>query len=452
MLAVVSAAFSTPALCSTGWVDFAIGNVTVTGPNGQGRLLTKGAEVRGGDSIVSSADGRAQIRFSDGAYVSLQPNSEFAIREYRFEGKTDGSESALFGLLRGAMRTVTGLVGGVNRDRYRVTTPTATVGIRGTGGLIQIGNDGSTLVIGTSGIWSLTNEGGTLDVPAGTAGYAGPNVKLPPQRRAEGPVLPPPQALPRLPDTIVQGDVVDSQGNPVSLPPSGVLVSGSGYEFAGVAASGGAAPVLPLNGFGADAVFNSSGALTSFTSGTTTYALAGTHADFGTVDGVIAWGRWTGQVNVTVDSTTTPVTLGPNDGLHYVIGMPATNMPTSGSFTYNLIGGSSPTFSNAGAAPGTLNSATLVGDFANMTVGVNLSATAGGTTYTGAASGTIGGATFIATGSASSAGGTFGCSGSCGLNVNGFFTGNGATHAGMAYQINNITGGLSLNGTAALKR
>jgi hypothetical protein len=52
--------------------------------------------------------GRAQLRFTDGAYVSLQPQSEFAIRDYRFDGKTDGTERGFFGLLKGAMRTVSG--------------------------------------------------------------------------------------------------------------------------------------------------------------------------------------------------------------------------------------------------------------------------------------------------------------------------------------------------------
>jgi hypothetical protein len=215
-----------------------------------------------------------------------------------------------------------------------------------------------------------------------------------------------------------------------------------------------AAPTLPINNYFASAVFDSSGALTSFTTGATTYSLAGTQADFGTADGVIAWGRWTGLVNVTTGTVTTPVTIASNDGLHYVIGLPTTSRPTMGTFTYNMIGGSNPTFSNtaAGAGPGVLNSATLVGDFMANTVNINLSATAGGTTYTGAAAGTMGPATFIATGSATAAGGSFGCSGSCGMNVNGFFTGAGATHAGMVYQISNIMAGGSLNGTAALKR
>jgi hypothetical protein len=449
MVAVVSAAFANPALGNTGRVDFAVGNVTVTGLDGRGRPLARGAEVKTGDKIVSSADGRAQIRFSDGAYVSLQPNSEFDIKEYRFSGKADGKESALFGLFKGAMRTVTGLVGGVNRNRYQVSTPTATIGIRGTGGLISIGGDGSTLVTGSSGVWTLTNQGGSLDIPAGTAGFAGANVNLPPQPSADGPVLPPPQSGATKPLTeLVQGDNVNSNGDPVSLFPA--LKSGPGFQFAGVAASTvAAAPILAPGMTVTSAAFDSAGQLTSFTSGGTTFTLAGTQADFGTLDGVIAWGRWTGQID---RSGATSVTLIANDGLHYVVGMPATSIPTSGAFTFNLIGGSRPTFGTPTAAPGvlgTLNSASLVGNFSG-TFTVSLSASALANTFTTSATGTLaaGSPTF----SASSNFSTLGCAGTCGFNVNGFFSGAGASHAGIVYQISNLTVGGSLNGTAALKQ
>ncbi len=450
MVAIVSAAFSNPALANTGKVDFTIGNVTVTGSDGRGRPLTKGAEVKSGDKILSSVDGRAQIRFSDGAYVSLQPNTEFDVKEYRYSGKTDGTESALFGLFKGAMRTVTGLVGRTNKNRYRITTATATIGIRGTGGLIAIGADGSTLVTGTSGIWTLSNKGGTIDIPAGSAGIAGANVNVPPQPANLGPVVPPPQSAPQLLPTIVQGDVVRTAANAASIVPT----SGPGRAVAFFGAGGinnsvigGPTTVTPSNG-----TFDSSGLLTQFDQSATTYTLIGTQIESGT-DGFLSWGRWVG--NVLVNGT--PFVLTANQGLHYVAGVPtpAASMPTGGTFTYNLIGATSPTFSNAsvvGPAPGVLNSASLVGDFTANRVTVNLSATAGGSTYTGAATGTIG-PTFTALGTATSNTFPTTCSGGCGLNVNGFFSGAGATHAGIVYQISNtIALGVSLNGAAALQR
>src|SRR5262245_26597896 len=97
LLALVSAAFAQSALANSGRVDFTIGSVTVTSAGGQAQALARGTEIRTGDRITSGVDGRAQIRFSDGGYVSLQPNSDFDIKEYRFEGKTDGNESAVFG-------------------------------------------------------------------------------------------------------------------------------------------------------------------------------------------------------------------------------------------------------------------------------------------------------------------------------------------------------------------
>ncbi|HKB61317.1 MAG TPA: FecR family protein [Burkholderiales bacterium] len=462
MIAIVSAAFSNPALANTGKVDFTIGNVTVTGSDGRGQPLTKGAEVKSGDKIVSSVDGRAQIRFSDGAYVSLQPNTEFDVKEYRYSGKTDGTESALFGLFKGAMRTVTGLVGRANKSRYRIVTSTATIGIRGTGGLIAIGADGSTLVTGTSGIWTLSNKGGTIDIPAGSAGIAGANVNVPPKPADGIPVVPPPQdaqqALPPLPRTIVEGDVVNSLGGQASLGGTGFLISGPGY------AVGDVGPAAPATTVPSTAVFDTSGRLTEFTiagASPTVIALSGTHNEFGT-DGVLAWDRWTGNV-LTIPTVGTPTTqtLTSNQGLHTVVGLPtpAASMPIGVTYTYNMIGATHPTLADGSVAPGVLNSASLVGNFGTTTVNVNLSATAGGSTFTGTATGTIGGSTFSATGTANATtgvGATIGCSGSCGLNVNGFFAGTGATHAGIVYQIGvailpNFTPS-TLSGAAALGR
>ena len=70
----------------------------------------KGAQLNEGD-LVTTNEGRSQLRFIDGAQMSLPPRTEFRIEEYKFEGKTDGSERAVLNLVRGGMRTVTGSIG-----------------------------------------------------------------------------------------------------------------------------------------------------------------------------------------------------------------------------------------------------------------------------------------------------------------------------------------------------
>ena len=59
-------------------VDFAVGNVTAVAPNGRTRGLTRGSEIEVGDT-VNTQQGRAQLRFQDGAFMSLQPETSFKI-------------------------------------------------------------------------------------------------------------------------------------------------------------------------------------------------------------------------------------------------------------------------------------------------------------------------------------------------------------------------------------
>lgn len=464
---LVSAALAGPgsALAApAGNVDFAVGGVTVTGADGRARPATKGLAVESGDRIVTT-DGRAQIRFTDGAYVSLQPNTDFAVRDYRFDGKTDGSERGIFGLVRGALRTVTGAIGRVNRSAYQIQTPTATIGIRGTGGLIQVLGNGTTLVVSSSGIWTLTNPAGTLELPAGTAGEATPNQQQPPRETARGPDVPAPppgpleiallpqpqgQALPPVtgPTTFVAGDKVTENGLPASLFGPLDCTTGCELSYATLIGSAGfigsaqnvAAPnsKVTLDANLAMVAFNNGGQLAGVVAQTET----------GTADGVLSWGRWT--------SATLNGSPWPNfNTLAYVTGLPspiADLTSTTATYTYNLIGGTNPT---DGTNVGTVLGGQLIGHF-GPSPGAQISNfqySIRGNTYTintTILSVPAGGpyAPFSGAGTLTSSG--FDCS-SCSASVNGHFMGSGATHAGFAY---NAGGGASpaTVGAAAFRR
>lgn len=180
-----------------GSADFAIGNVTALSPDGKIRSLSKGDMVLSGDRILTN-EGRIQIRFTDGAYVSLLPQTEFRVEDYRYDGVSDGRESGFFGLVKGTARMVTGAIGRINRSRFQITTPTATIGVRGTGGIIEVGGDGTTFLTGTSGIWILTNPTGTLMVPAGVVGVATPDRSLPPRMASRSAVGQVPASIARV--------------------------------------------------------------------------------------------------------------------------------------------------------------------------------------------------------------------------------------------------------------
>jgi hypothetical protein len=452
LLALISTAFAGQAQATAGRVEFAIGPATVVGVDGRTRPAARGTQLDTGD-VVRTNDGRVQMRMVDGAFISLQPNTEFGIKEYKYAGKPDGSENALFSLVKGAMRTVTGLIGRINRNRFQVATPTATVGIRGTGGLIEILQDGATLVQGTSGIWYLANPAGTIDIPAGVAGIAPVDPKQPPKETVQIPTAGP-SPLPALIE-FVQGEERESDGTSVIT--GDVLQSGSGY--AAVLAFGanfdGPTPALVLDVD--SAVFNGSGQLTEFGSdlrsgGIYRLEAGGSHADFGT-DGILAWGRWIGPVTI-------PGLLGTenydaNQGLHYVVGLPTASMPTTGQATYNLLGATRPTYTDGTAAPGSF-SGNLFVDFQAMLVGMTLAVGIDGNTYSIGGAALISGNTFSGFGSAfgkdplTISGG--GCFCSCSVQVDGFFAGTNAERAGLGYLIEDGFTGKDVVGTAAFTK
>ena len=191
-------------------VDFAVGNVTVLGSNGQSRTLGKGAQIEQGDTVNTNG-GRAQLRFTDGAYVSLQPQSEFRIDQYRFEGNQDGNEKGLFSLLKGGLRTITGLVGRSNKKNYQISTAVATIGIRGTEYTIQYGKS----ITGTVGEGEIEvcNGAGCLSVTNGESYYV-QNQDIKPELTNKGTDLPPPEPT-QPPSKFAQGENKDAGGNPL---------------------------------------------------------------------------------------------------------------------------------------------------------------------------------------------------------------------------------------------
>jgi hypothetical protein len=473
VLALISAGFAGQAGAAAGRVEFVSGGAVAQGADGRERTLLRGQDLDKGDTVKTN-NGRAQIRFTDGAYVSLQPNTEFSIKDYNYEGKADGSERGFFGLAKGAMRAVTGLIGRVNRNRYQITTPTATVGIRGTGGLIAVNNDGSTTIVGTSGIWTMTNPAGTLDVPAGTVGVAPSNPNQPPKQGDKGPDLPPPQPIKT---EFKESDQRTSTGETAALCGSGApltgtcpsttppnanppLVSGSGYHvsyaYSGLGVTGG--PLANANNSNglATATFDAIGEMTQFAAGNSA-SFSGTHSDFGTAGGVIAWGRWTGPATVTESGS--PVTLVSNQNFHYVVGLPATNMPTTGTASFAFLGATTPTGSNGVPTGGTFNGTMSVtfGPSASAALAMNIAFSGpapfayslNGSVPFGVGSQKFSGSLTGGTGTGAPPSG-YSCS-SCFANVDGAFFGAGAAYAGYAYKLTTQTGQF-VTGVATFKQ
>ncbi|MGQ0657509.1 MAG: FecR family protein [Chromatiales bacterium] len=175
-LAVLSMACLTPVggvAEPAGNVIYAYGETQVLDVAGRGRAARRGEAVAAGQTLATR-DGRMQVRFADGGFIAIQPNTRFRIDEYRYAGREDGSERSFFNLVRGGIRFVTGAIGHRNKENYQIRTAVATIGIRGSAGLVVMcvagscaGQRDGAYVTGHQDTLTLTNETGITEVAVG---------------------------------------------------------------------------------------------------------------------------------------------------------------------------------------------------------------------------------------------------------------------------------------------
>ena len=82
------------------------------------------------DQVSTDATGKLQVLFADDTTVAVAPDSMVNIADFSFGGPAKANFA--LGVGRGLARVVTGKVVERNREGFKVTTPHATVGIRGT--------------------------------------------------------------------------------------------------------------------------------------------------------------------------------------------------------------------------------------------------------------------------------------------------------------------------------
>lgn len=199
------AAWPLTGLTAAGLVQFTAGDVQLRRGDSLSRLA-KGAELDGGDVVLTGTEGRAQIRFTDGGLVALYPDSQFTVTRYA-DGAGTGEDHFVVNLLRGGMRALTGLIGKRNPASYKVITPTAVVGIRGSAFMLAIDANGKVLVSGEQDEIEVCTQAGCVGVTAGEAVLVLSDQELPVYTHTRA-LLP----VPELPTPMLMGEQLDVQG------------------------------------------------------------------------------------------------------------------------------------------------------------------------------------------------------------------------------------------------
>ncbi|WP_163292985.1 FecR domain-containing protein [Desulfovibrio sp. JC022] len=105
------------------------------------RPLAPGSPIYEGEELVTAADGNVEIRLLDDTLLSQGANSRIALDDYIYDDSS-GVGDFLANITQGTFRMVTGKIAEQNPDRFKVGTPLATIGIRGTIILSEVGPDG----------------------------------------------------------------------------------------------------------------------------------------------------------------------------------------------------------------------------------------------------------------------------------------------------------------------
>jgi hypothetical protein len=186
--------------------------------------VQKGTMLREGDRLRTGADGRAELRMADDATVAIGPGSDFIVERYRDQ---PGQGSIGLRLAHGAVRIATGLFSKNHPEGFRLQTPTATLGVRGTDFSVEQGDQTQGFAVRVfSGRVVVSSARGSVEVPTGgvlriAALDAAPQF-VDPNTGATRPAIVAPQPRPR-PRAVPRSEE-PTPGGAMSVPRSGAPV------------------------------------------------------------------------------------------------------------------------------------------------------------------------------------------------------------------------------------
>jgi hypothetical protein len=166
------------AWASRGYIYDSAGSVSVATGKDDPRPALKNDTITSGVTIRTGDNSHAVLKFEDGQVVSLQANTTLLVREYLYVPEQAEKSNIVFSMLKGGMRFITGLIGQRDPKAFRLATPQATIGIRGTDFFAVLTDKGLYNQV-SSGSISVTNASGMSIFSAGKNAFTASSKVLP---------------------------------------------------------------------------------------------------------------------------------------------------------------------------------------------------------------------------------------------------------------------------------
>ena len=138
----------------------------VVNRNAQSLQATLGQRLTSGDLVLTSANTRAAIRFTDdGSIVRLNPNSQLSVR-------TEGARGSATKTLQLDFGELWAKVAPQNGRTFQVQTPSGVAAVKGTEFVVRVDQNGVTTVLTFEGAVDFFNGAGTVSVESGKQSQA----------------------------------------------------------------------------------------------------------------------------------------------------------------------------------------------------------------------------------------------------------------------------------------
>lgn len=148
-------AANTEVAAIVGEATLVIGGARLWAEDGSVRAVNRGTPVRVGDRLETAAGGHVHLRFVDGGRLSIRPASRLQVESYSHTPDQPQQGAIKFRLDEGVARSITGAWGEAARERFRLNTPVAAIGVKGTDFIVSA-DANSTAATVYSGAIALT--------------------------------------------------------------------------------------------------------------------------------------------------------------------------------------------------------------------------------------------------------------------------------------------------------
>lgn len=167
---------------AAGTVESIVGTGRIIQSHGHERPAMKGDSFYDGDTLVTLANSNMKLRMQDDAQIWLRPDTRLKVEKYTATQRGGSRDEARLQLITGSLRELTGSIGKSTPSDYRLATPNATIGIRGTDfdavyvspqESAQLGTQPGTYNRVYAGSTALSGPAGLVVLATGQAGFMG---------------------------------------------------------------------------------------------------------------------------------------------------------------------------------------------------------------------------------------------------------------------------------------